>query len=296
MIDQRAPEVVVFPAKFMRHDSISSQLAQDIGPYQGHGIDIVTVAKLLPRPRNSWVILGSALGLIEEAVEFAAGGIEGALLLFRAVVYQWAAVGPNHITNKFLGRDLSESRGVVQIANDFSTQQPEIVHVPANGRRGKIRVGQMLDEGPEANHQCFSWGQVFFKPHPGTRPVFQIAAVGGRRCSSTVYLDSLRLENRPHHGIDQDSKSLPSPSRVRLPARPLRSRPAKHRSGRPAAGGLGGNLFGVPPAGTRLRSPSPAALRVHPAVGLSGVPAVPHAARRVPELRRGRRGGSLVRW
>ena len=53
------------------------------------------------------MIWGSAFGLIEEAVEFAAGRIEGALFLFRAVVDEWAAVGPNHITNKFLGRDLS---------------------------------------------------------------------------------------------------------------------------------------------------------------------------------------------
>src|SRR5208283_3784369 len=113
---------------------------------------------------------------------------------------------------------------------------------------------------------------------------------------STVYLGRLRLENRPHHGIDHDFKPLPSPSRVRLPARLLRSRQAEHRSGRLAAGGFGSGLFGVPPAGTGLRSPSPAALRVHPAVGLSGIPAVPHAARRVPELWRGRRGGSLVRW
>jgi hypothetical protein len=60
-----------------------------------------------PRPKDSWVFWGSALGLIEEAVEFAAGRIEGALLLFRAVVDQWAAVGPNHIMSKFLGRDLS---------------------------------------------------------------------------------------------------------------------------------------------------------------------------------------------
>jgi hypothetical protein len=53
----------------------------------------------LLRPGNSWVIGGSALGLTEEAVEFAAGRIEGALLLFRAVVDQWAAVGlPQTIT------------------------------------------------------------------------------------------------------------------------------------------------------------------------------------------------------
>ena len=116
--------------------------------------------KMEPRPRDSWVICGLALGLIEEAVEFAAGRIEGALILFRAVVDQWAAVGPNHITKKFLGNDLSPSRGVVQLADDFSAQQPEIVHVPANGFRGKTRGGQMLDEGPEANHQCFSGWQV----------------------------------------------------------------------------------------------------------------------------------------
>ena len=61
-----------------------------------------------PRPRDSWVNCGSALGLIEEAVKFAAGRIEGALLLFfRAVVDQWAAVGANRITNKFLGKNLS---------------------------------------------------------------------------------------------------------------------------------------------------------------------------------------------
>ena len=53
------------------------------------------------------------------------------LLFFRAVVDQWAAVGPNHITKKFLGRDCPQSRVVVQLADDFSTQQPEIVHVPA---------------------------------------------------------------------------------------------------------------------------------------------------------------------
>src|SRR6516165_11909647 len=131
---------------------------------------------LTPRPRDSWVICDSALGLIEEAVEFAAGRIEGALLLFRPVVDQWAAVGPNHITQKFMGRDPSPSRGVVQLADDFSTEQPEIVHVPANSFRGKTRGGQMLDEGPEANHQCFSWWHVFFHPHPRVWPVVKIAA------------------------------------------------------------------------------------------------------------------------
>ena len=51
----------------------------------------------LPRLGNLWVTGGSAVRLAEEAVEFAAGRIEGVLLLFRAVVDQWAAVGMNRV-------------------------------------------------------------------------------------------------------------------------------------------------------------------------------------------------------
>jgi len=38
--------------------------------------------KKMARPGNLWVELGSSLALSEEAVEFAASGVEGALLLF----------------------------------------------------------------------------------------------------------------------------------------------------------------------------------------------------------------------
>ena len=40
---------------------------------------------------------GSALGLTEEAVEFAAGRVEGVLLLLRAVMKQRAAILVNHL-------------------------------------------------------------------------------------------------------------------------------------------------------------------------------------------------------
>ena len=75
-------------------------------------------------------------------MEFAAGRIEVALRLFRAVVDQWAAVGTNYIAKKSLDSDLSQSRVVVQVADDFSTQQPEVVHVLANGLRGETRFGK----------------------------------------------------------------------------------------------------------------------------------------------------------
>ena len=46
-------------------------------------------------------------------MEFAAGRIEGALLLFRAVVDQWAAFGMNRIAKKSLRSDLSHPRGTL---------------------------------------------------------------------------------------------------------------------------------------------------------------------------------------
>ena len=77
--------------------------------------------------------MGSALRLAEEAVEFAAGRIQGALRLFRAVVDQWAAGGMNRLAKKSLCSNLSQRRRVVQVADNFSTQYPEIVYVPAHG-------------------------------------------------------------------------------------------------------------------------------------------------------------------
>src|SRR5215471_18515198 len=123
----------------------------------------------------------------------------------------------------------------------------------------------MLKEWPEASHQFFPWRQVFVQPHPRARPVAEIVVVGGsirgrRRGSGAVYFGSLRFENRPCHGIDHDSKPLPSPSGLRLPTGPLQSGQEKHRSGRPTAGGLGGSLLGVSAAGTGLRSSSRALL------------------------------------
>jgi hypothetical protein len=79
--------------------------------------------------------VGSALRLAEEAVEFAAGRIQGALFLFRAVVDQWAAVGMNRIAKKSLRSNFSQRRGVVQVANDFSSEHPEVVHVLVFGER-----------------------------------------------------------------------------------------------------------------------------------------------------------------
>jgi agmatine deiminase len=52
----------------------------------------------LVRPGNLWVELGSSLALSEEAVEFTAGGVEGALVVFRAIMNERSAVLMDHAT------------------------------------------------------------------------------------------------------------------------------------------------------------------------------------------------------
>src|SRR5260370_23466722 len=82
---------------------------------------------------------GSALRLSEESVEFAAGRVEGALRLLVAVVNQRAAVSVDGIAQQTVGRDLSQRRVVVQVADDLSTQQPQVVHVLSDGLGGQTR-------------------------------------------------------------------------------------------------------------------------------------------------------------
>ena len=69
----------------------------------------------LARRANLWITWGSAQGLSEEAVELAAGGVEGALLVFPAVVNEGASVLVDHITDELLGGDLSQARLLVHI-------------------------------------------------------------------------------------------------------------------------------------------------------------------------------------
>ena len=66
-------------------------------------------------------------------MEFAAGRVEGALLLLRAVIRQRAAILLDHIAQKTVGCNLSQRRVFVQIANDLSAQHPQVVHVLTDG-------------------------------------------------------------------------------------------------------------------------------------------------------------------
>jgi hypothetical protein len=82
--------------------------------------------------------------LSEKAVKLTAGGVEGTLLLLGAVVNERATVLVNHATEELVSSLRSQRRVVVQVPDDFSTQQPKIVHMAANGFRGKRRGCQVF--------------------------------------------------------------------------------------------------------------------------------------------------------
>jgi len=60
-------------------------------------------------------LAASALGLSEKAVRLAAAGVEGTLLLLRAVVNERATVLVNHATQELVSSLLSQSRVGVRV-------------------------------------------------------------------------------------------------------------------------------------------------------------------------------------
>jgi len=77
------------------------------------------------------------LRLSEEAVEFAASGVEGTLFFFRAVVNKRAAVLMDHVAEKSVCNHFSKRRIVVEVADDLAAQQPEVVYMFTDSLRRK---------------------------------------------------------------------------------------------------------------------------------------------------------------
>jgi hypothetical protein len=129
--------------------------------------DLVSFESLLDRPEDSiifagreeekrarsgnlWVTGGSQRwGLREEAVELAAGGVEGALLVFPAVVNQRAAVLVDYIADELFRSNLPQMRVFVHVANDLSAKQPHIVDVVLDGSFRQAALDEMKEEGHE---------------------------------------------------------------------------------------------------------------------------------------------------
>ena len=65
-------------------------------------------------------------------MEFAAGGVEGALVFLRAVVDERTTVVGDRVAEKLLSSLLSQRGVVVEVADDLSAEQPKSVHMTSN--------------------------------------------------------------------------------------------------------------------------------------------------------------------
>src|SRR5882762_8087009 len=119
----------------------------------------------------------SALGLSEETVKLVAGGVEGALLVFPAVVDQRAAVLMNQVEDKLFHGALSQTRLFVHIADDLSAEKPHIIDVVLDGSFRQTGLGEVKEEGHEVFHKLSADGKILFLAHPTLRPLRKIAAI-----------------------------------------------------------------------------------------------------------------------
>src|ERR1700693_2612438 len=121
--------------------------------------------------------MGSGMGLTEETVELATGGVERALLVFRAVVDQRAAVLLDHIADKLFWGALSQTGLFVHVANDLSAEKPHIVDVVLDGSFRQTGRGEVKEEGHEVFHKLSADRKILLLAHPTLRPLRKIAAI-----------------------------------------------------------------------------------------------------------------------
>ena len=126
---------------------------------------------------NLWVTGDSAAGLSKEAVELPAGGVEGLLLVFPAVVDKRAAILVDYVADELFSGYLSQRRIFVHVANDLSTEQPHIVDVILDGSFRQAGPDEVKEEGHEAFDESFPWRKILFLAHPTLRPLRKIAAI-----------------------------------------------------------------------------------------------------------------------
>ena len=97
--------------------------------------------------------------------------------VFPAVVYQGAAVLVDHIADQLFRGDLSQRRVFVQIADDFTAEQPHIVDVVLDGSFRQAGPSEMKQEGHEAFDESSARREVLFHTHPTLWPLLKIPAV-----------------------------------------------------------------------------------------------------------------------
>src|SRR5665647_3251641 len=107
----------------------------------------------------------------EEAVEFPARGVEGALVVFPAVMDQRSAVIVDYIANELVGGGLSQRRVFVHVADDLSAEQPHIVDVVLDGPFRQAGPDEVKEEGHEVFDESSPWRKILFLAHPTLGPL-----------------------------------------------------------------------------------------------------------------------------
>ena len=128
------------------------------------------------------------------------------------------------IKDQRVDRRASQRRGLVQVADDFAPEHPQVIHVLANGLVGELAVAQVLEERPEARHEFLAGRNIFRESHPPLRPLVEVLAArhgndgarGLRPGYGLRYGTAFRFPQAARHGTDDDSKPVLSVSGIRL--------------------------------------------------------------------------------
>src|ERR1700730_2204325 len=133
--------------------------------------------RLAPRPARP--LSPFALGVLKEAPELAAGGVERALVFFGCVVGEkWSALVIEGGKHDVCHRLLPESWVLLELSDDLTAEHPEVVSMFAQGCARQVRAQQMAQERREVFHNFLAWRHIALFTPPASRPLFQIRAVG----------------------------------------------------------------------------------------------------------------------
>src|ERR1035438_6330085 len=142
------------------------------------GMKLQRAMDSLARLGNLWVTgWVSALGLSEETVELPARGVEGALLVFPAVMDQWPAVLVDYSADELFGGHLSQRRVLVHVPDNLPAEQPHVVDMVLDGPFRQAGPGKVKKKGHEVCHKFSAGRKILFLAHPTLRPLRKIAAI-----------------------------------------------------------------------------------------------------------------------
>ena len=99
------------------------------------------------------------------------------LLVFPAVVDQWAAILVDRLAEELFDWDLSQRRIFVEVADDLSAESPQVVDVLWDGSFRQAGPGEVKQEGHEVFHEFSAGRKILFLAHPTLRPLRKIAAI-----------------------------------------------------------------------------------------------------------------------